>query len=242
MTSSSTQLLSIKRQVLAALATLTIVGGVSAAATGTAKAATPACAVGGAVCISVFSSELGSYDHPNFVEAVLDGGGANVGQPVGLKAASRFDSSEDIRPAVPAGTAGTISDFYAAGLASAEANRHYGSLHAVQQRYAPFGVETELCVGLARVARQNEGLTLQACNDATTVWIVDAVPRTELGYFPIINATTTDFRRPFAMHLPRNEVASGRPLQMQARRLQFLTGEKTLPARQLWGAVFGVLD
>jgi len=44
------------------------------------------------------------------------------------------------------------------------------------------------------------------------------------------------------MHLPRNEVASGRPLQMQARRLPFLTGEKTLRARQLWGAVFGVLN
>ena len=43
------------------------------------------------------------------------------------------------------------------------------------------------------------------------------------------------------MHLPRNEVASGKPLQMRARRVQFLTGEKTLPARQLWGADFGVL-
>src|SRR4051794_34659477 len=242
MTSSSIQVLSIKRQVLAAVATLTNVGGVTAAATGTASAATPACGIGGAGCISVFSSELGTYAHPNFVEAVLDGGGANIGQPVGLKTASGFDSSEDIRPGVPEGTEGTISDFYAAGLASAEANSHYGSLHAVQQRYAPFGVATDLCVGLARVARQNEGLTLQACNDATTVWIVDALPRTASGYFPIINATTTDFSHPFAMHLPRNEVASGRPLQMRARRLQFLTGEKTLPARQLWGAVFGVLD
>ena len=53
--------------------------------------------------------------------------------------------------------------------------------------------------------------------------------------------TTTDFRRPFAMHLPRNEVASGKPLQMQARRLQFLTDEKTLRARQLWGAWLGEL-
>jgi hypothetical protein len=43
-----------------------------------------------------------------------------------------------------------------------------------------------------------------------------------------------DFGRPFAMHLPRNEVASGRPLQMQVRHLQFRTGQKTLPARQLW--------
>jgi hypothetical protein len=237
MTSSSTQVLSIKRKVLAAVATLTIVGGVSAAATGAASAATPAC---GSPCISVFSSELGTYAQPNFVEAVLAGGGANVGQPVGLKQASRLDPSQDILPDAPVPDA-KVSDFYAAGMVSAEANSHYGSLPAVQQRYAPFGIPTDLCVGLASVA-QNQGLTLQPCSvPGTTVWVVHEGLATPAGYFPIINAATTDFRRPFAMHLPRNEVASGRPLQMQARRLQFLTGEKTLRARQLWGAVFGEL-
>lgn len=53
-----------------------------------------------------------------------------------------------------------------------------------------------------------------------------AIVQTDLaippGYFPIINAATTDFRRPCAMHLPRNEGASGKPMQMQARLLQFL--------------------
>lgn len=237
MTSASTLVLSIKRKTLAAVATLTLVGGVSAAATGAASAATPACGPG---CISVFSSELGTLDHPNFVEAVLGGGGANVGQPVGLKQASGTDPSQDFRPG-GTDTGGTVSDFYAAGMVSAEANSHYGSLPAVQQKYAPFGNETGLCVGLASVAHQNQGLTLQPCSvPGTTVWIVG--PATMSGYFPIINASTTDFSRPFAMHLPRNEVASGRPLQMQVRRLQFRTSEKTLPARQLWGAVFGVLE
>ena len=231
-------MLSIKRKVLAAVATLTIVGGISGAATGAASAATPEC---GPDCISVFSSELGTYDQPNFVEAVLGGGRAKVGQAVGLKRASRFDPSQDIKPDAPVPDA-KVSDFYAAGMVSAKANRHYGSLPAVQQRYAPFGRVTDLCVGLARV-KQNEGLTLQPCSvPGTTVWVVHEGLATPTGYFPIINAATTDFRRPFAMHLPRNEVASGRPLQMQARRLQFLTGEKTLRARQLWGAVFGVLN
>ena len=86
-------------------------------------------------------------------------------------------------------------------------------------------------MGRARVAFQNEGLTSQPCSAPTTVWVLhpDLSPATP-GYFPIINATTTDFRRPFAMHLPR-KVVSGGPLQMRARRLQFLTGAKTLPAR-----------
>ena len=237
MTSSSIQVVSIKRKVLAAVATLPIVAGVSAAATGAASAATHECAEH---CISVFSSELGTYEQPNFVEAVLGGGGANVGQPVGLKPASRLDPSQDILPDAPVPDA-KVSDFYAAGMVSAKANSHYGSLPAVQQRYAPFGTPTDLCVGLASVA-QKQGLTLQPCSvPGTTVWIIHEGLATPSGYFPIINAATTDFRRPFAMHLPRNEVASGRPLQMQARRLQFRTGEKTLPARQLWGAVFGEL-
>src|SRR5215217_6787435 len=229
MTPSSTEVLSIRRKVLAAAATLTIVGGVSAAATGAASAATPEC---GPACISVFSSELGTYADPNFVEAVLGGGAATVGQPVGLKQASSTDPSQDILPG--GATRG--------GKVSAEVNSHYGHLDAVQQKYAPFKIESGLCVGLASVAYQNEGLTLQPCDDPTTVWIIyPAPPATTGGYFPIVNATTTDFRRPFAMHLPRNEVASGKPLQMQVRRLQYRTGEKTLPARQLWGAVFGEL-
>ena len=236
MTSSSTQVLPIKRKVLAAVATLTIVCGVSAAATGAASAATPEC---GGACISVFSSELGTYDQPNFVEAILGGGRANVGQPVGLKQANKFDPTQDIMPDAPVPNA-KVSDFYAVGMVSAEANRHYGSLPAVQQEYAPFKIPTDLCVGLASVT-QNEGLTLQPCSARTTVWVVHQGLATPSGYFPIVNAATTDFRRPFAMHLPRNEVASGKPLQMQARRLQFLTDEKTLRARQLWGAWLGEL-
>src|SRR5215216_1322072 len=95
MTPSSTEVLSIRRKVLAAAATLTIVGGVSAAATGAASAATPEC---GPACISVFSSELGTYADPNFVEAVLDGGAAQVGQPVGLAPATGSDPSLDFLP------------------------------------------------------------------------------------------------------------------------------------------------
>src|SRR4051812_9522369 len=156
MTRSSTQVLSARGTVLAAAATFTLVGGVSAAATAPANAATPECGGG---CISVFSSELGTFADPNFVEAVLDGGTAQVGQPVGLKPASGTDPSEDFKPGGATG-GGTVSDFYADGMVSAEANSHYGHLDAVQQKYAPYGVETGLCVGGARVA-QGEGLPLQ---------------------------------------------------------------------------------
>lgn len=224
--------MSLRSTALAAAATLTIAGAVGAA-TGVAGAATPACGPG---CISVFSSELGTFAQPNFVEAVLDGGAATVGRPVGLKAASSLDTALDILP-VP----GTVSDFYAKGLVSEEANRHYGGLNAVQQRYAPLGMPTELCVGVAQL-EQNEVLSLQPCNGPATVWIPHTGLASADGYFPIINASSTDVRRPFAMHLPRDDVASGRPIEMVARRLQFRGDDRTLRARQLWGAVFGVLE
>src|SRR3954469_18136254 len=161
MTRSSTQVLSARGTVLAAAATFTLVGGVSAAATAPANAATPECGGG---CISVFSSELGTFADPTFVEAVLDGGPAQVGQPVGLKPASGTDPSEDFKPGPATNMGGTVSDFYADGLVSAEANSRYGHLSAVQQRYAPLGDDTGLCVGVARV-KQGEDLTLQPCDD-----------------------------------------------------------------------------
>ena len=110
----------------------------------------------------------------------------------------------------------------------------------MQQEYAPFGERTGLCVGLAHVT-QNERLTLQPCSSPTTVWIPYQALASEKGYFPIVNAATTDFRRPFAMHLARSEAVSCKELQMRARRLRPGADHKTLPARQLWGAIFGVL-
>ncbi len=84
--------MSITSKVLAAAVALTVAGG--AIGTLPASAATPEC---GPNCISIFSRAFGTYDQPNFVEAVLDGR-AKVGQPLVLKRASRFDSSEDLIP------------------------------------------------------------------------------------------------------------------------------------------------
>ena len=230
--------MSIKRKMLGAVAALTMVGVVSGVQAFSARAATPAC---GAQCGSVFSRELGTYAQPNVVEDVLDGL-ANVGQPVILKQASGSDPSEDIIPHRE-----LVSTFYAAGMVSAAVNDHYGGLLAVQQEYAPFGIGTGLCVGLPSVAYQNEGLTLRPCNvPGVTVFIVDTrdSPTTAAaGYFPIVNASTTDFSRPFAMDLPQDEVASAhQTVQIRIRHLQFLTEDKTLRDRQLWGFHPGVLN
>jgi hypothetical protein len=230
--------MSIKRKVLAVAAMLTMAGGVSTVGALSASAATPAC---GPSCIAIFSRALGTHAQPNFVEAVL-GGVAKVGQPLILQRASSSDPSEDL--IVP--RAGLASDFYAAGMVSAKVNRHYGNLQAVQIEYAPSGVATGLCVGLATTAFQNQGLTLQPCSvPATTVWIVDTVhsPATAAdGYFPLINGSTRNFSRPFVMDYPRSAHPTDEPTpQIRVRHLKLLGNEHTVPDRQLWGTRFGVL-
>ena len=220
--------MSIKRQLLVGVATLTVLGGVSASA----NAATPEC---GMNCGSVFSLELGGTQaQPGRVEAVL-GGVARVGQPVILKQASTTDPSQDILP-----LGKPVSEFFKDGQVSADVNRHFGALFGVQQEYAPYGEGTGLCVGLAKVAYQNEGLTLQPCHvSARTVWMLN--PTTP--YFPILNGSTTKFERPYAMDLPRDEVVNGKKtIQIHVRRQKFLTDEKTQPDSQLWGFRQGVLD
>ena len=219
--------MSLSRKMLGFVAALTVLGCVAATASLPATAATPAC---GAHCVSIFSKELGNYTSPGVVESVL-GGQATVGAPSVLEPASALASSEDWIP-----LSGLVSDFYAAGLVSADVNSHYGGERATQLEYAPFGIGTGLCTGLATVAYQNEGLTLVPCN------ILDVAdsPATAPAYFPIVSGSTTDFSRPFAMDLPQDEVASDQQiLQIHVRHLQFLGDEKTLPDRQLWGAHFG---
>jgi hypothetical protein len=225
--------MSIKSKVLVTAATLTMFGGLSLGGTLSARAATPEC---GDDCISIFSRELGTYTHPNVVETVL-GGVAKVGQPVILKRASSSDPSQDFLP-----RGGLVSDFYAAGMVSADVNRHYGDLTAAQIEYAPFGMPSGLCVGLAAIAFQNEGLTLRPCTvPATTVWIIDTADY-PAGYFTIVNGSTTDFSRPFAMTYPRDQQAADQRIQqIKVRRLQFVSKEHTVRDRQLWGALFGVL-
>jgi hypothetical protein len=230
--------MSIKRNVstlACALAATLVIAGATNLRMSSASAASTAC---GAPCFSLFSAEHGTPGQPNVIETVLDGV-AKVGQPVVLKAASNSDPSQDII----VNRAGPVWSFYADGLVSAEVNEHYGNLLAAMIEYAPFGKPTNLCVGLAKIAFQGEGLTLQPCTvGARTVWIINPEVSPNTDYVTVISGSTTDFARPFAMHYARDEQVNDRRLQeIQVRRLQFLGDEKTLPDRQLWGLHQGVV-
>jgi hypothetical protein len=238
--------MSIKSKVLAAAATLTLVGGVGAAGAltaGTASAATPSC---GNSCINVFSHQFGTHKSPNYVVDVLRQG-EKVGQPVILFRTANFDPAEDWTVAFQ----GTVADFFAAGLVSAAVNLHYSTDFAYENEYAPFGVDSGLCMGVAATATQDEGVTLQPCGvSAKTVWIVDTFdsPATLFnGYVPLINGSDTNFSHPFVLTYPNNSVPTDmpRPQLVVTNITGFSNGPGpvlgTVDDNQLWGAKFGIL-
>ena len=245
--------MSIKSKVLAAAATLTLVGGVGAAGAltaGTASAATPSC---GNSCINVFSHQFGTHKSPNFVVDVLRQG-EKVGQPIILFRTANFDPAEDFTVAFQ----GTVADFFAAGLVSAAVNLHYGggakgfpNDFAFENEYAPFGVDSGLCLGVAATAFNDEGVTLQPCGvSSKTVWIVDTFdsPATLFnGYVPLINGSDTNFSQPFVLTYPNNGYPTDKPRPQLV--VTNITGSSngpgpvlgTVNVNQLWGADFGIL-
>jgi hypothetical protein len=245
--------MSIKSKVLATAATLTLVGGIGTAGAltaGTASAATPSC---GNSCIDVFSHQFGTHKSPNYVVDVLRQG-EKVGQPIILFRTANFDPAEDFTVAFQ----GTVSDFFAAGLVSAAVNLHYGGGaagfpddFAFENEYAPFGVDSGLCLGVAATAFNDEGVTLQPCGvSSKTVWIVDTFdsPTTLFnGYVPLINGSDTNFSHPFVLTYPNNSFPTDKPRPQLV--VTNITGSSngpgpvlgTVNVNQLWGADFGIL-
>jgi hypothetical protein len=248
------RLLSIKSKVLAAAAVLTLAAGAGLAAAGTASAATPSC---GHACIDIFSNQFGTHHDAAFVMDVFQQK-RNVGQPVILFRQSNTDPAEDWTLAFQ----GTTADFFAAGLVSSAVALHYGCTTptfpacvapvdlndpAFEVEYAPFGVDSGLCAGVAVTAVQGEGVTLQPCGvSAKTVWIVPLQTLAGFGssYAPPINGSDTNFSEPFVLTYPANGFPTDKPRpQLQVDNL---TGFAAFPfldvnTNQLWGADFGTL-
>ena len=252
--------MSIKSKVLAAAATLTMVGGVGAAGAltaGTASAATPSC---GWSCLDLFSHQFGTHGSPNYVVDVLRQG-EKVGQPIILFRTANYDPAEDFTFAFQ----GTVADFFAAQMVSSAVWLHYGggavgfpNDFAFENEYAPFGVDSGLCVGVASTAVQGEGVTLQPCGvSSKTVWILDFLDSFNSfvtgGYVPLINGSDTNFSHPFVLTYPNLSVPTDKPRpqlvvtnitgESNASPPTFIPGPElgTVNDDQLWGADFGIL-
>jgi hypothetical protein len=250
--------MSIKSKVLAAAATLTLVSGVGvtgALTAGSAAAGTPSC---GPSCINTFNKD--------FPPAGLTGGPASpidvfrqsekVGNPIILFRSSNSDPALDWANAFQ----GTVADFFAAGLVSPAVALHYGSLakgfpnlNAFEIEYAPFGVNSGLCMGVAATAFQGEGVTLQPCGvSAKTVWIQDSFDNINaFPGIPLINGSDTNFSHPFVLTYPANANPVDKPrAQVVVTNLTgfaqpgnggVLPVISTVNSTQLWLQTLGVL-
>jgi hypothetical protein len=223
-------IMSIKSKMLAAAAVLTLAGGLSAAGTTAASAATPQC---GSKCLTPRTAA-----YPGFVETALFGIPLR-GVPTIVSPAASWNPAEDFTN--PQGHPVPASYFSATGMMSAEVASHYqppGYL-ALQIEYAPYGKPTGLCSGIPTTAYQDQALSLQPCNTPdTTVWILDFTDSQIRGDYSIINASTTDFTHPFVMTIlgnPAHQLYT--PII-----LQHLTGNPgNVPANQLWTTAAGTL-
>jgi hypothetical protein len=261
--------MSIKSKVFAAAATLTLIGGVGAAgalSAGTATAATPSC---GFTCIDIFSHEFGTHSSPTFVLDTLRQG-SKTGQPLILFRASNSDPAEDFSLAFQ----GTTADFLAAGLVSHAVALHYGCIAegnssggnfpdcygsttltvndpAFEIEYAPYGVDSGLCMGTGAVAANETKVALEPCGvSAQSVWIADVFdsPQTLFsGYVPLINGSDTNFSQPFVLTYPGGAYPTDKPRpQLFVTNLTgFSNGTGNNPSgvndNQLWGFDQGVL-
>jgi hypothetical protein len=263
--------MSIKSKVFAVAAALTLVGGAGVAGVLTAaaaSAATPSC---GSQCVDIFSHQFGTHRSPDYVVDVL-AQVEKVGQPVILFRSADYDPAEDWTATFQ----GTVADFYAAGLVSSAVALHYGCVPTVnfpdcygqtklsvndpafEIEYAPFGVDSGLCMGVASTAVNGEGVSLQPCGvSGKTVWIVDIFdsPNTTFsgGYVPLINGSDRNFSRPFVLTYPDDRYPTDEPRpriavtsitgSAQTSTPYFIPGPElnTVDDNQLWGADFGEL-
>ena len=82
---------------------------------------------------------------------------------------------------------------------------------AFEIEYAPYGVDSGLCLGAATTAISHEGVTLQPCSvSSKSVWVLDTCDSwdsfTDGGFFPVINGSDTNFSPPFVLTCPANGV------------------------------------
>ena len=238
--------MSIKSKVLAAAATLALVGGVGTAGAltaGSAAAATPSC---GASCINLFNKDFAGFNGGAASPVDVFRQSEKVGNPIILFRSSNSDPALDWNSSFQ----GTVNQLVALGLVSAATGLHYGNLPAFENEYAPFGVDSGLCSGVAATAFQGEGVTLQPCGaSGRTIWIVDfhAANFNNFPGVPLINGSNTNFSHPFVLTYPANANPTDKPRpQLTVTNLTGFTQGKfpvisSVNSSQLFFATFGVL-
>jgi hypothetical protein len=225
--------MSIKAKIAAGAATFALAGGgLAAAGTLTASAATPSC---GSNCTQLFAHKY----WPQYVGDVYQSRAA-AGQPVILFQASNTDQAEDFTVSF----LGSVNSFYRHyGLVSAAFAHTYGQLPAVEIEYSPYGLTSNFCLSTApgKAAVSGGKVSLQACGQYSSSLFAadfrDGVRdrHSEIGGdIPLISGATNSFSNPEVLTYPAgNPTDLPRP-QLEVDPQSSYSGGAKFDS-QLWG-------
>ena len=204
--------MSFKAKIAAAAATFALAGGgLGVLGTLSAAAATPGCASN---CQDLYSQEFG----PRYLLATFHGMAA-ANQKVILFKASRSDAGEDF----VIKDLGSVGSFYGhhGRLITPQFGTSYGALSAYEFQYAPYGVNSNLCLGTGsgQVAQAGFEVRLEPCGKhRNDVWAIFtghfAGDHTTSGYDVLISAATDSLADPLVLTYP-----VGNPTDMPSPRL-----------------------
>jgi hypothetical protein len=150
----------------AATATLGLTAaGVATASPSSAKPAiTPACTYGNYCSSQLFNVEFGIQYFENNENAVYA-----PGNPINLAWSNDNNPGEDWRVTL----ADTVFDLYHLGYLQPATMVRWRNYWAFEVMWTPYGLESNLCRGLARNAYNGEVVTLQPCGSfPRTLWLV----------------------------------------------------------------------
>jgi hypothetical protein len=241
--------MSISGKIRAAAVVMTLVGGVSAAGTLAAQAATPSCYEH---CAEVFSQKSG---HMFILDVLLQH--VKAGQPIVLYRASNADAGEDFtifesarvsRFADDGLVSSAVAVRYGGGCARVSSVTHncvthYANDWAYKFEYAPDGVPSGLCMGVAKAPADGTKVVLESCGDLTkTTWVAAANAAIGNGYVPLVNGSDTNVKDPYVLNFP----GSASPVQMPTPQLTTWQLQHYPDGgvfnNQLWNADFGPIQ
>jgi len=208
---------------LSAVGALLMLGATSAAQASVrlGPEATPAC---GNSCFNLYSLAFGKNQIQSVNITADNGVGAKTGQTVNLKYATDSSPNEDFS----GGYVGTVAQLCPEGQLSPYICNTYGptspwdgSFPVYESNWAPYGNQSDFCVGVQRPSVADENVSLQPCGQgAGTFWVADLAD-SHIGYTPFLNGADSNYTHPMVL-----TVVSGPKIgrRLRLERLDLLTG------------------
>jgi hypothetical protein len=211
---------------LSAVGALIMLGAASAAQASPLPAqirpnATPAC---GDNCFNLYNLAYGHHQIQSANVPGDNGVGGKVGQTINLRTATDSSPNEDFSVGY-VGTVGLLCSEYQ--LSPYICNTYGptspwdGSFPVYESNWAPYGNQSDFCVGVQRPSVADENVSLQPCGQgAGTFWVAD-LANSHIGYTPFLNGADNNYTHPMVL-----TVVSGPKIgrRLRLERLNLLTG------------------